>query len=76
MCNSRWSQDEGGEVWCDGTERVPRKVPADNKAGTRARCGCFDIRYALTHPELTTYAGCYSEAQRCQTQPPQPRKPQ
>lgn len=25
-CNSRWAQGSGGEVWCDGTNIVPRLV--------------------------------------------------
>ncbi|XP_061355412.1 membrane-associated progesterone-binding protein 4 [Gastrolobium bilobum] len=65
-CNSRWSQDEGGEVWCDvGYPRlVQRPVEIALTGKMSKRCACFeDSQLGQTGLEL--YEGCDYHANRC-----------
>ncbi|KAH1214860.1 Membrane-associated progesterone-binding protein 4 [Glycine max] len=65
-CNSRWSQDEGGEVWCDvGYPRLvqrPLEIALTGKMSKR--CACFEDSQ-LDQPGLEVYEGCDYHATRC-----------
>ncbi|KAL1358130.1 membrane-associated progesterone-binding protein 4 [Arachis duranensis] len=65
-CNSRWSQDEGGEVWCDvGHPRMvqrPLEIALTGKMSKR--CACFE-ESQLNQPGLEVYEGCDYHANRC-----------
>ncbi|CAN6574030.1 unnamed protein product [Malus baccata var. baccata] len=65
-CNSRWSQDEGGEVWCDeGVPRLvqrPLQMALTGKMSTR--CACFN-EDQLDRPGLKIYEGCDYLAKTC-----------
>ncbi|KAG9448061.1 hypothetical protein H6P81_014189 [Aristolochia fimbriata] len=65
-CNSRWSQDEGGEVWC--TEAYPRLIqrPLDIALTGKMskRCACFKEE-ELDKPGLELYEGCDKLSQVC-----------
>ncbi|XP_048434268.1 membrane-associated progesterone-binding protein 4 isoform X1 [Pyrus x bretschneideri] len=65
-CNSRWSQDEGGEVWCDeGVPRLvqrPLQMALTGKMSTR--CACFN-EDQLDQPGLKIYEGCDYLAKTC-----------
>ncbi|XP_038724835.1 membrane-associated progesterone-binding protein 4 [Tripterygium wilfordii] len=65
-CNSRWSQGEGGEVWCeDGFPRLvqrPLEIALTGKMSKR--CACFREEQ-LDQPGLEVYAGCEYLAQTC-----------
>ncbi|RDY06066.1 Membrane-associated progesterone-binding protein 4 [Mucuna pruriens] len=65
-CNSRWSQDEGGEVWCDvGYPRLvqrPLEIALTGKMSKR--CACFQDSQ-LDQPGLEVYEGCDYHATRC-----------
>ncbi|XP_028778115.1 membrane-associated progesterone-binding protein 4 [Neltuma alba] len=65
-CNSRWSQDEGGEVWCDaGFPRLvqrPLEIALTGKMSKR--CACFEENQ-LSQTGLEVYAGCDFHAKRC-----------
>lgn len=65
-CNSRWSQDEGGEVWCDnGFPRlVQRPVEIALTGKMSKRCACF-LEDQLDQPGLEVYEGCDYLAQTC-----------
>ncbi|XP_043696381.1 membrane-associated progesterone-binding protein 4 [Telopea speciosissima] len=58
-CNSRWSQHEGGEVWCTvGYPRLvqrPLEIALTGKMSKR--CVCFNEE-ELGKPELEVYEGC------------------
>ncbi|KAH7443860.1 hypothetical protein KP509_02G053600 [Ceratopteris richardii] len=57
-CNSRWSQQDGGEVWCDsGYPRLVGKVGELPMSGQSKRCACF-TREQLGKAGLEVYAGC------------------
>ncbi|CAN0890520.1 Membrane-associated progesterone-binding protein 4 [Linum grandiflorum] len=66
-CNSRWSQDEGGEVWCDhGYPRLvqrPLEIALTGKMSKR--CACFKEE-ELEQTGLEVYQGCDRLAQKCQ----------
>ncbi|CAN1790962.1 Membrane-associated progesterone-binding protein 4 [Linum perenne] len=66
-CNSRWSQDEGGEVWCDdGYPRLvqrPLEIALTGKMSKR--CACFKEE-ELEQTGLEVYQGCDYVAQKCQ----------
>lgn len=67
-CNIRYSQADGGFVWCDGG-RYPRKVFAQQADGAPAtRCGCFDQVGWSDLRQL--YPDCHPEATECRTSPP------
>ncbi|KAI4305516.1 hypothetical protein L6164_028878 [Bauhinia variegata] len=65
-CNSRWSQDEGGEVWCDaGYPRLvkrPQEIALTGKMSKR--CACFE-EDQLSQSGLELYDGCDYHAKRC-----------
>ena len=69
-CNSRWSQSDGGEVWCSersgGIQRgwVGRPRQMRNDFDNDVSCVC--VRKAdLGHPKLREYRGCAPDAERC-----------
>ncbi|KAK7316515.1 hypothetical protein RJT34_00038 [Clitoria ternatea] len=68
-CNSRWSQDEGGEVWCDvGYPRLvqrPLEIALTGKMSKR--CACFEDSQ-LGQAGLELYEGCDYYATRCKVQ--------
>ncbi|CAI0374826.1 unnamed protein product [Linum tenue] len=65
-CNSRWSQDEGGEVWCDdGFPRLvqrPMEIALTGKMSRR--CACFKEE-ELGQPGLEVYKDCDHLAKSC-----------
>ncbi|KAL6137093.1 hypothetical protein ACLB2K_062388 [Fragaria x ananassa] len=65
-CNSRWSQDEGGEVWCDvGVPRLvqrPLEIALTGKMSKR--CACFK-EDQLDQSGLEVYKGCDFLAKTC-----------
>ncbi|KAJ7964607.1 Membrane-associated progesterone-binding protein [Quillaja saponaria] len=65
-CNSRWSQDEGGEVWCDvGFPRLvqrPLEIALTGKMSKR--CACFR-EDQLDQSGLEVYEGCDDLAKKC-----------
>ncbi|KDP30136.1 hypothetical protein JCGZ_18131 [Jatropha curcas] len=65
-CNSRWSQAEGGEVWCDsGFPRLvqrPQEIALTGKISKR--CACFK-EDQLNQPGLEVYEGCDHLAKTC-----------
>ncbi|XP_073526424.1 uncharacterized protein [Phyllobates terribilis] len=71
-CNSRWSQDEGGEVWCDngsdGESRYPRLVARPESIALTGkmskRCACME-RERLEESGSEVYQGCDILATRC-----------
>uniref|UniRef100_A0A5B7BKU3 Cytochrome b5 heme-binding domain-containing protein n=1 Tax=Davidia involucrata TaxID=16924 RepID=A0A5B7BKU3_DAVIN len=65
-CNSRWSQEEGSEVWCNtGYPRLvqrPLEIALTGKMSKR--CACFK-EDELGQPELEVYEGCDYFAKVC-----------
>lgn len=65
-CNSKWSQEEGGEVWCDiGYPRLvqrPLEIALTGKMSKR--CACFK-EDELGQPGLEVYKGCDHLANAC-----------
>ncbi|XP_009614831.1 membrane-associated progesterone-binding protein 4 isoform X2 [Nicotiana tabacum] len=65
-CNSRWSQEEGSEVWCDdGYPRLvqrPEQIALTGKMSKR--CACFK-EDDLGQPGLEVYEGCDYLAKTC-----------
>lgn len=65
-CNSKWSQDEGSEVWCDdGYPRLvqrPLEIALTGKMSKR--CACFN-QTDLDQPGLEVYAGCDYLSKSC-----------
>ncbi|XP_044477089.1 membrane-associated progesterone-binding protein 4 [Mangifera indica] len=65
-CNSRWSQAEGGEVWCEsGVPRLvqrPLEIALTGKMSKR--CACFEVDQ-LDQPGLEVYEGCDYHAKTC-----------
>ncbi|XP_031397355.1 membrane-associated progesterone-binding protein 4 isoform X2 [Punica granatum] len=65
-CNSRWSQDEGGKVWCD--EGYPRLVQRPLEIALTGkmskRCACFR-KDQLDNPGLEVYSGCDPLSNTC-----------
>ncbi|KAF8400948.1 hypothetical protein HHK36_014251 [Tetracentron sinense] len=65
-CNSRWSQHEGGEVWCDiGYPRLvqrPLEIALSGKMSRR--CACFKEE-ELGQGGLEVYKGCDYLAKTC-----------
>ncbi|KAF6262822.1 hypothetical protein COO60DRAFT_1699115 [Scenedesmus sp. NREL 46B-D3] len=64
-CNSKWTQDDGGSVWCD-EGMYPRKLFMEMKGGRAVwRCACFkelgwsDVR--------KVYVDCDPDAHLCKT---------
>ncbi|KAG6438043.1 hypothetical protein SASPL_102976 [Salvia splendens] len=65
-CNSRWSQEEGSEVWCDeGYPRlVQRPVEIALTGKMSKRCACFK-EDELDHVGLEVYDGCDYLSKTC-----------
>lgn len=65
-CNSRWSQEEGGKVWCDnGYPRlVKRPLESAITGKVSQRCACFKEE-ELDRPGLDVYNGCEFLSQTC-----------
>ncbi|KAL9286878.1 Membrane-associated progesterone-binding protein 4 [Arabidopsis thaliana] len=65
-CNSRWSQDEGGEVWCDvGVPRlVQRPLEIAITGSMSKRCACFE-EDQLDQSGLEIYKDCEPLAKNC-----------
>ncbi|XP_054818485.1 membrane-associated progesterone-binding protein 4 [Prosopis cineraria] len=65
-CSSRWSQDEGGEVWCDAgfPRRVERPLEIALTGKMSKRCACFEENQ-LSRAGLEVYDGCDDHAKRC-----------
>lgn len=65
-CNSKWSQNEGGEVWCDiGYPRLmqrPLEIALTGKMSKR--CVCLKEE-ELEQPGLELYEGCDYLAKSC-----------
>ncbi|GAV74419.1 Cyt-b5 domain-containing protein [Cephalotus follicularis] len=65
-CNSRWSQNEGGEVWCDvGYPRLvqrPLEIALTGKMSKR--CACFR-EDQLDQPGLEVYERCDYLSKTC-----------
>ncbi|KAL6751547.1 cytochrome b5-like heme/steroid binding domain-containing protein [Haematococcus lacustris] len=69
-CGVRWSQANGGVVWCEGG-RYPRKIFTQADGGQpTTRCACFDeMGWSDTRQ---VYENCRPEAHECATSPPGP----
>ncbi|XP_021907304.1 membrane-associated progesterone-binding protein 4 [Carica papaya] len=65
-CNSRWSQDDGGEVWCDvGLPRLVQRTLEIALTGKMSkRCACF-TEDQLDQPGLEVYDGCDYLSKTC-----------
>ncbi|KAF3341482.1 neuferricin [Carex littledalei] len=65
-CNSKWSQSEGGEVWCDvGYPRLMRRPGDIELTGQISqRCVCLKEE-ELTKPGLVEYKGCAYLSRSC-----------
>ncbi|KAL3502440.1 hypothetical protein ACH5RR_036889 [Cinchona calisaya] len=65
-CNSRWSQNEGSEVWCDdGYPRlVQRPVEIALTGKMSKRCACYK-EDELEQAGLEVYEGCDYFAKKC-----------
>lgn len=67
-CSIRWTQEEGGVVWCENGLH-PRKVIEEVSGGPpNSRCACFeDVGWSDVRQ---LYPGCDPKASRCATSPP------
>ncbi|KAG0565286.1 hypothetical protein KC19_8G179100 [Ceratodon purpureus] len=68
-CNSKWTQDKGGEVWCNDGKfpRIAELVSEGPKRGPpRTRCACL-AQEELQLPGLKGYDGCDALSSRCKT---------
>ncbi|PKU82743.1 membrane-associated progesterone-binding protein 4 [Dendrobium catenatum] len=65
-CNSKWSQEEGGEVWCDaGYPRLVQRPLEMALNGKRSRrCACFKEE-ELGQPGLEVYKNCDFLSKSC-----------
>ncbi|PWA34363.1 membrane-associated progesterone binding protein 4 [Artemisia annua] len=65
-CNSKWSQNEGSEVWCDhGYPRLvqrPLEIALTGKMSKR--CACYN-ETDLDQPGLEVYEGCGYLSKSC-----------
>ena len=64
-CASRWSAEEGGEVWCEDGRTYPRKEVSFVAGKRRVRCACFPDTSFSDARQL--YPGCENTATRCKT---------
>ena len=64
-CRARWSQQHGGEVWCDANKGYPRKDVSHVNGKPRVRCACFPDAGFSDQRQL--YPGCPNDARRCAT---------
>jgi len=72
-CNSRWSQQDGGMVWCNNNLH-PRKTFVKQKGSeTVFRCACFESESFSERHQL--YNECSAAASKCQTSPPPSKLP-
>lgn len=68
-CNSRWTERDGGHVWCDHQGHVPRETLS--RANGAKRCACVLLEEARADPgRWRVYAGCEEEAAKCASSPP------
>lgn len=67
-CSSKWSQKEGGKIWC--SIGYPRKTFVKQVGGeTKFRCACHqDTSFDDTRRQL--YKDCDASETSCQTSPP------
>ncbi|XP_058754064.1 membrane-associated progesterone-binding protein 4-like [Vicia villosa] len=65
-CSSSWSQDDGGQVWCDvGYPRlILRPIEMALTGKISKRCACFE-ESQLGQSGLELYEGCDYHANRC-----------
>lgn len=65
-CNSRWSEQDGGKVWCDtGYPRlVKRPLESAITGKVSQRCACFREE-ELDRPGLEVYKGCDFLSKTC-----------
>ena len=64
-CGARWTQAEGGEVWCEDGRSHPRKEVRFVAGKRRVRCACFPDPAFSDARQL--YPGCANAATRCKT---------
>ncbi|KAM9441395.1 neuferricin [Clarias gariepinus] len=72
-CNSEWSADRGGRVWCSnksgGVHRnwagVPRKLFSPGSSKTRCVCVQLNDPIRLNNPNLQQYKDCLPQAESC-----------
>ena len=64
-CGARWTQAEGGEVWCEDGRSHPRKEVRFVGGKRRVRCACFPDPAFSDARQL--YPGCANAATRCKT---------
>jgi hypothetical protein len=63
-CNSKWAQNIGNEVWCDGhANTVPRVLVSEDQ--TSQRCACVGVETASIIPGVREYPGCDPKSRRC-----------
>ncbi|KAG2495230.1 hypothetical protein HYH03_006504 [Edaphochlamys debaryana] len=69
-CNVRWTEADGGSVWCDDGQ-YPRKITTSLPDGKpTARCACFkDVGWSDVRQ---IYKGCHPEATHCKVLDEQP----
>ncbi|KAL5730141.1 Membrane-associated progesterone-binding protein 4 [Ranunculus cassubicifolius] len=67
-CNSKWSQQDGGEVWCD-TGYYPRLVERPLEIALTGqmsrRCACYKREELEQLPGLQVYEGCDPLSSAC-----------
>jgi predicted heme/steroid binding protein len=66
-CNSKWSQEDGSEVWCEKNmypRLVERPLEIALTGKMSKRCACF-TESQLDQPGLQLYAGCDYLAHLC-----------
>uniref|UniRef100_A0A1D1Z0B1 Neuferricin n=1 Tax=Anthurium amnicola TaxID=1678845 RepID=A0A1D1Z0B1_9ARAE len=65
-CNSKWSQQDGGEVWCDVgyPRRIQRPFEIALTGKISKRCVCFKEE-ELGRPGLEVYEGCDLLSKSC-----------
>ncbi|XRB01239.1 cytochrome b5 heme-binding domain-containing protein [Pycnococcus provasolii] len=68
-CSSRWTQQDGGTVWCDAGE-YPRRIDKPSAPGgvVAERCACFsDVG---VNDQRRLYDGCAPHSSKCSTSKP------
>jgi hypothetical protein len=69
-CNTKWTKEGGGWVWCTGSKYPRRVMMPDLKGELHERCVCFD------EPDINKarkgYQGCKKDANRCLSEHPDP----
>jgi len=70
-CNSRWTSDKGGKLWCSnkGVEiRFPRlklNLRKNDDGEYDTRCACLTAQEIATLPDIKEYDNCQSKALTC-----------